>query len=42
MGSNGFITWKTILFKGSRGGGGGGGGGVQMLTSIETNLSHIT
>ena len=49
-GSNGFITEKTILFKGSRGGPTfsrvgvqlfpeGGGGGVQMLISIET---HIT
>ena len=39
-GSNGFITEKTILFKGSRGSNfSRGGGGVQVLISIET---HIT
>ena len=42
-GSNGFITEKTILFKGSRGsnfsGGGGGVSRVQVLISIRT---HIT
>ena len=40
--SNGFITEKTILFKGSRGftfSRGGGGSSVQVLISIET---HIT
>ena len=42
-GSNGFITEKTIHFKGSRGSnfsrGGGGGSRVQVLISIGT---HIT
>ena len=40
-GSNGFITEKTILFKGSRGPTflRGGGSRVQVLISIET---HIT
>ena len=41
-GSNGFITEKIILFKGSRGSnfsGEGGGSRVQVLISIET---HIT
>ena len=50
MGSNGFITEKTILilYQGSRGGplfsrGGGvklfpGAGGVQMLISLETHV----
>ena len=40
-GSNGFITEKTILFKGSRGPTflGGEGSRVQVLISIET---HIT
>ena len=39
-GSNGFITEKTILFKGSRGSNfSGGGSRVQVLISIET---HIT
>ena len=49
--SNAFITEKTILFQGSRGvqhfpvGGGGGGpassrgGGVQILISIESNIT---
>ena len=42
-GSNGFITEKTILFQGSRGGpafsSGGGGGGVQILISIEPQIT---